>query len=90
MSVKVHLYSNLPNYADKRNLVEVKGTTIGECLSDLVNQFPGLKPELFDKEGKLLPDVFVSVNLKSPKPEQLDRRITEKDELYLILIVAGG
>ena len=90
MSIKVHLYSSLPKYAGDQGLVEVDGSTVGQCLNDLVRQFPGLKSHLFDKAGKLLSTVFVSVNLNSANPEQLERPVSDKDELYLVLMVAGG
>jgi molybdopterin converting factor small subunit len=90
MSLNLHLYSNLPQYAGNKTLVEVDGVTIGQCLNDLVRQYPGLQSRLFDQEGNLRTDVFVSINLRSPGPEPPGRKVKEGDELYLILIVAGG
>ena len=90
MSIKVHLYSSLQNYTDNQSLVEVNGGTIGQCLADLVRQFPRLKSPLFDKAGKLLSTVFVSINLNSANSEQSERTVGEKDELYIVLIIGGG
>jgi len=50
MSIKVHLYSSLQQFTNDRNMVEVSGSTIGECFADLVKQFPKIKPVLFDKD----------------------------------------
>jgi hypothetical protein len=90
MGIKVHLYSNLPQFAGNQTMVEVQGLTIRQCLEDLVVRFPGLGPELLDTAGNLLSGIFVSVNLKSPGSENMTRRLELKDELYLIRIVAGG
>jgi len=90
MSIRVHLYSSLRNYTDNRSIVEVTGTTVGECLDDLVRQFPSISPILFDETGKPLEKVFISINLESAYREKLAAPVKENDDLYLILIVAGG
>jgi molybdopterin converting factor small subunit len=90
MSPKVHLYSSLRRYTDNREIIEVDGTTVGECLVDLVRQFPSLAPLLFDETGKTLEKVFISINLESAYREKLTTPVKENDDLYLILIVAGG
>ncbi len=90
MSTRIHLYSSLRRYADDRSIVEVNGATVGECLEDLVRQYPSLAPMLFDETGQSLDKVFISINLESAYREKLDAPVKENDDLYLILIVAGG
>jgi len=90
MERKVHLYSSLRYYTNDKSPVTVKGDTVGECLQDLVRQYPGLKPIIFEKDGKLSPQIWPSINLNSPHKEQLDTPLKDGDELYLILLVAGG
>ncbi len=90
MSTRIHLYSGLSNFTEGQNLVEVSGKTVGECLKNLVCQYPQLKEVLFDPTGKLFRHVFVSINLNSANPEQLDQPINPSDELYIIQITAGG
>lgn len=90
LSIKVHFYSGLQEFTDGRNIAEVNGNTVGECLADLVKPFPKIRPVLFDKDGKLLGQIFVSVNLKSLYPEKLTHPINDGDELYIALIIAGG
>ena len=90
MSVKVHLYSKLKKYTGDRGIVEVEGTTVGECLKDLVRQYPAITTLLFDEGGRTLDKVFVSINLESTHREKLETPVRENDSLYLILIVAGG
>jgi molybdopterin converting factor small subunit len=90
MSIRVHLYSNLQQFTDNHNEVEVSGSRIGECLDDLVRQFPRIKPVLFNKRGKMSDTIFVSINLKSPHPEELTKLVNNGDELYIVRIIAGG
>jgi len=90
MSIKVHLYSGLKEFANGQNVAEVQGSTIGECLADLVEQFPRMKRELFDENGKLVDHVFVSINMKSAYREELTKLVDSKDELYIIRLIAGG
>jgi len=90
MTIKVHLYSSLQQFTNDRSMVEVSGSTIGDCLDDLVKQFPKIKPLLFDKDGKLSGHIFISVNLKSAYPEELARMVNDGDELYIVRVIAGG
>jgi sulfur-carrier protein len=90
MSTRVHLYSSLQQYTGSHDQASVRGNTVGECLNDLVRQYPEIGPVLFDEKGRLHSIVFVSVNMNSVSPEKLDRAVRENDELYIILIIAGG
>lgn len=90
MSVKVHLYSGLQEFTNGQNVAEVQGSTVGECLADLVKQFPKIERELFDKNGKLVGHVLVSINMKSAYPEELTKLVSSEDELYIIRVIAGG
>jgi MoaD family protein len=87
---KVHLYTNLKRHTGNQSILEIEGDTVGECLDSLVQRFPALKAELFDKDGGLSPQTFVSINFTSANPEKLDRPLNEGDQLYIVKIVAGG
>jgi hypothetical protein len=56
----------------------------------LIKHFPKLKSELFDKNGKLTSQAFVSINLNSATPEKLSAPLKEADQIYIVIIVAGG
>ena len=90
MKTRVNLYSNLRSLTDNNGIVEVEGSTVGECLGDLLKQFPKLATKLLDPEGNILPQVFISVNMNSARPEKKDTPLKAGDELYIVLIVAGG
>ena len=59
------------HFTNEQATVSVSGTTVGECLDKLVEQFPGVKPKLFGKNGKLLNYVDIYVNQDSSYPEEL-------------------
>jgi molybdopterin converting factor small subunit len=71
-------------------MVEVEGRTVGDCLKQLVQRYPGMKEGLFDKKGKLLNVVEVYVNNESAYPEELAKSVKEGDEIHLILMLSGG
>ncbi|MGD9033621.1 MAG: MoaD/ThiS family protein [Desulfobacteraceae bacterium] len=90
MGVKVYIHKTHRTYTDGLEVVEVEGGTVGDCLEDLVQQYPGMKEGLFDKKGKLLNVVEVYVNNESAYPEELAKSVKDGDEIQLILMLAGG
>jgi molybdopterin converting factor small subunit len=90
MKTKIHLYSGLQRYVNNQDVVEVVGTTIQECLSNLIEQFPDIRWIIFDKSDNLIPNVMISINLQSPTREKLEKSLKPGDEIYVIMIIAGG
>ena len=90
MSIKVNVHPVLQNYTNDQDAVQVNGTTVGECLNDLVKQFPGIERGLFNKQGKLLNYVDIYVNLQSSFPEELAKPVKDGDEIQIVLMIAGG
>ena len=90
MSVKVNINQDLQQHTAKQEVVEVGGSTVGQCLADLVQQFPDLKPELFGKDGKLLDYIEIYVNMESAYPEELAKPVSDGDELSIIQMIFGG
>jgi len=78
------------SFANNTEVVEVNGNTIGECLNHLVNQFPGMKKQLFTKAGNLFENIIISVNGKSAYPEQLAKPVRDGDKLNIVFITSGG
>ena len=72
------------------DVVEVSGNTVGECLNQLVTQFPGMKKQLFTKSGNLFDNIIISVNGISAYPEQLAKSVKDGDELKIVFMISGG
>lgn len=90
MSIKINVRSGMQHLADDRDVVEVNGKTVGECLDQMVEQFPDMKKELFDADGKVLNYIDIYVNGKSSYPEELAKPVQDGDELYILRAIGGG
>ncbi len=90
MTIKVNIYADLQHLANNQASAEVKGSTVGECLNDLVRQFPGLRKALFDEKGDLLDYIEIYVNFESAYPEELAKKVKEGDEINTTIVNVGG
>jgi hypothetical protein len=91
MSILVNMfYPKLQQLTGQKSHVEVNGGAVGECLKDLVRQYPGAEKLLFDKSGGLLKHVFVYVNAESSHPPPLSSVVKEGDVLLIAVLVTGG
>ncbi len=88
MGIKINVADGLMRIAELPETVEVTGSTIRECLNDLVRKYPDAKKWLFDKRGR--PLMLVVLNKGSSYVTDLKRPIKVGDELNLIMIVGGG
>ena len=90
MSIKVNIHKTHRQHTDGLEVVEVEGNTVGDCLANLINKFPGMKDAVFDKKGKLLNVVEIFVNMQSAYPEELARSVVDGDEIHITVMLAGG
>ncbi len=90
MPVTVWLHAYLRRDTGGQNKVETRGNTVGECLDDLVRQFPGVRDRLFDERGRLFEFYMVHVNSDSKRIEELDTPVKDGDEIHLIPIIVAG
>jgi molybdopterin converting factor small subunit len=89
VTVKI-FYPHLKQYTDNQEVVKVNGSTVGECLGDLVKQFPGIEKGIFDEDGQLINYVYFFINGKSAYPTDLAKTVRDGDELTIALLLAGG
>ena len=90
MSIKINIPPYLRSYTNNVEVVEVNGSTVGECLSHLFKQFPDIKKALFDKNGELRGYIDVYINNESAYPEELAKLVKDGDELCILYIISGG
>lgn len=90
MSITVNIHQALRHLTNGQAKVKVNGTNVGECLDDLVQQFPGVKPKIFSKNNKLLNYVDIYVNQESSYPEELAKPVNDNDTISITLMIAGG
>jgi len=90
MSVKINIPSYLQPYTDDCDVVEVNGSTITECLKQLIEQFPDINKVLFAEGGRLLEYVSVYLNGELADVTELTVPVNDGDELHILYLLGGG
>jgi len=90
MSIKIDISLLSHQYTKGQQIVEVNGSTVGQCLDDLIKQFPDIKQGLFDSNGKLHSYIDIYVNGESAYPEVLAKPVKAGDKLHIIFLIGGG
>jgi len=90
MSVEINIPPVLQALIEGVRRVDVSGSTVGECLKELVGRYPSLKPRLFTRQGKLIKGVSIFINGESAYPGELARPVHDGDKVYITNIVLGG
>src|SRR5690349_10572782 len=88
---KILIPTPLRQYVDKRDAVEVNGTTIGEVLGKLTGEYSDLRRQLYNDEGRLRS--FVNVYLNDEDIRYLSKDATpvkEGDTIAIVPSIAGG
>jgi adenylyltransferase/sulfurtransferase len=81
----------LRQFTGKRDWVEVPGATVGEVLNALATEFPDLRKQIFNDEGKVRS--FVNVYLNDEDIRYLGKDATAAksgDTISLVPSIAGG
>ena len=77
--------------AGDQKKVDVTGATVGEALESLIEQFPGLREQVFGEDGTLNRFVNVYVNGRDVRYEQeLATPVEANDTVVLLPAMAGG
>ena len=90
MTVRVHIKPIIYRCANGLVVTEVEGDTVGQCLSNVAEKFPGIEKDLFDKRGKLLSYVNIFVDGKIAYPENLTKAVNDGDDIYVVPMIEGG
>jgi molybdopterin converting factor small subunit len=90
MPVKIHIHATHRQFTNGLEVVAVEGNTVGECLNQLIKQFPGMEKALFAKKDKLHNIVEVYINHATAYPNELVKPVKDGDEIHLIIMLAGG
>src|SRR5512147_675707 len=88
---KILIPTPLRPYTDKQDAVDAAGTTVGELLADLTRRHGGLKPHLYNEQGKLRHFVNIYVNDEDIRYLQKEQTpLADADTISIIPSVAGG
>ncbi len=83
MSIEINIPVILQHFTNKIEAVQVNGSTVGECLDDLVEQFPDLRTMFFAESGEFLNFLSVYVNGEYSYPKELSKPVKDGDELSI-------
>ncbi len=87
----IRIPTPLRTYTQGQSEVSVQGSSVAEALSDLVSQYPSIKPHLFNGSDGLRPFVNLFLNNENVKDlNGLETPLKEGDRLMLIPSIAGG
>src|SRR5579872_4648929 len=88
---KVLIPTPLRQFTGKRDSVNATGATVGEVLNALTNEFPDLRKQIFNDEGKLRSFVNVYLNDEDIRYlSKVDTAAHEGDTVSLVPSIAGG
>ena len=90
MATKIHIHTTHRQFTNGSEVVSVEGNTVGECLNQLIKQYPGMEKALFAKKDKLLNTVEIYLNHATAYPNELLKPVKDGDEIHLLVMLAGG
>ena len=90
MTVTIHIPQFLQHLTNGVTSFNVNENTVGDCLNNLVNEFPQLKEQIFEKDGELHEYLDFFINGESAYPEELAKPVKDGDELHIVNIIVGG
>ena len=88
MAVTVKLNLPIQRLAGNRERIEVAGTTVKQCLDDLVRQIPEARNIVFDTDGSLA--LLFLINSEALREQDINHPLAENDEIWLISVLGGG
>jgi hypothetical protein len=77
-------------YTENLRQDHVNGSTIMECLTMLVENFPRLKSRLFNTEGNVRRELIIYLNKSQIHPNEFSRPVTDGDQLHIAHVISGG
>jgi molybdopterin converting factor small subunit len=89
LTIKISLHKTHRQYTDGKEIVEVEGKTVAECLKDLVKKYPPLEHEIF-KNGKLNSLIEIYIDGASAYPNEMTKPVKDGDKIDLVYILSGG
>ena len=88
MAVAIKLNLPLQRLAGNREKIEVSGSTVKQCLDDLVRQIPEAKRYIYNDDGSLA--LLFLLNNEALDDQDVNYSLAENDELWLLSVVSGG
>ena len=89
--MKVIISATLRSFFNRTTETEVSGNTIGEVLSNLIDEYPDAKKGLYDENGDLRGFVRIFVDGEDlTEKENHNKPLSEESAVLLLPFIAGG
>lgn len=88
--MKIHVIGYFQTVIGGQEWVTVKGATVGECLDDLVRQFPKARTKFYDNQGNLYGHVAIFLNGRLMTAKDLGTPVKPGDDLSVMPQIGGG
>jgi molybdopterin converting factor small subunit len=90
MKVKVIIGESFQLVTGGIETVEVEGRTVGQCLKEAMQRYPGLKDLWFRSDNEIAPYMMILINRENILSNKLVHRVKDGDEIYPMLVIGGG
>ena len=90
MSVKIHIHVTHRQHTNGQKTIEVQGNSVGDVLNNFISLYPGMKNEIFEKNGDLRHYIEIYLNNESAFPDELKKTVKKGDDIQIITFLAGG
>jgi molybdopterin synthase sulfur carrier subunit len=91
MSVSVRIPTPLRKHTDGQEEVEVDGSTAGEVLQNLGEEYPDLREKIFTDDGGVRRFVNVFANDRDIRfQDELETEVDDGDQVSIVPAMAGG
>jgi molybdopterin converting factor small subunit len=89
MPIKIKLHPYVKSYLKAKELVEVEGKTLGECLDEVDKKYPGFRAKLIE-DGHVKKGFKIFLNDKNAFPGEMERETRDGDVVTIITYISGG
>lgn len=87
----VRIPTPLRKLTDGKEEVSASGANIGDVITDLEKQFPGIKERICDDQGKVRRFVNIFANDEDIRfLQHLETAVKDADEISIVPAIAGG
>jgi molybdopterin converting factor small subunit len=91
LRIRVVIPHHLHQFTNGSDIVELAASDMAECLYNLESQFPGLKGQFIDSEGRLRPFFNIYINGEDIRWAQgLATHVEDGDEIWIVTLFPGG
>jgi molybdopterin converting factor small subunit len=91
MCIRIKIPKLLLDKTDGALIIEVRGSNVFECISDLICRYPKFEGMILDSRNRLLLKWMIYVNNQGAvSADQLSYPVKEGDMITLLPMIAGG